>query len=100
MPVIMYEHGLQTVRQTGIKSPFTQSQSPFFAMLNSGPATSWPFFFPRFLFPYDRAMGKKKTPVFRDGSKQSVNKDDGKIKAIRTWDDIEHDSEDECTYQR
>lgn len=58
------------------------------------------FFFPRFLFPYDRAMGKKKTPVFRDGSKQSVNKDDGKIKAIRTWDDIEHDSEDECTYQR
>lgn len=57
-------------------------------------------FFPRFLFPYDRAMGKKKAPVFRDGSKQSVNKDDGKIKAIRTWDDIEHDSEDECTYQR
>ena len=42
-------------------------------------------------------MGRRKTPVFRDGSKKQSN-DDGKIKAIRTWDDIDHDSEDECNY--
>ena len=42
-------------------------------------------------------MGKRKTPVFRDGSKKQSH-DDGKIKAIRTWDDIDHDSEDECNY--
>lgn len=42
-------------------------------------------------------MGKKKTPVFRNGADNEVNstKDD-KINAIRTWDDVEHDSEDEC----
>lgn len=42
-------------------------------------------------------MGKKKTPVFRNGADNEANstKDD-KINAIRTWDDIEHDSEDDC----
>lgn len=42
-------------------------------------------------------MGKKKTPVFRDGAdnNSSSTKED-KIKAIRTWNDVEHDSEDEC----
>lgn len=42
-------------------------------------------------------MGKKKTPVFRNGADNETNstKDD-KINAIRTWDDIEHDSEDDC----
>lgn len=42
-------------------------------------------------------MGKKKTPVFRNGADNEANstKDD-KINAIRTWDDVEHDSEDEC----
>ncbi|KAL7311294.1 something about silencing protein 10 [Mucor circinelloides] len=41
-------------------------------------------------------MGKKKTPVFRNGADNETNstKDD-KINAIRTWDDIEHDSEDD-----
>lgn len=45
-------------------------------------------------------MGKKKVPVFRDASaKKKNNEDEGaSIKAIRTWDDIEHDSEDECTW--
>jgi hypothetical protein len=42
-------------------------------------------------------MGKKKTPVFRNGADNEINstKND-KINAIRTWDDVEHDSEDEC----
>ncbi|KAI7882154.1 hypothetical protein K492DRAFT_206319 [Lichtheimia hyalospora FSU 10163] len=41
-------------------------------------------------------MGKKKAPVFRDASAKKKNEDEGaSIKAIRTWDDIEHDSEDE-----
>ncbi|KAI7855374.1 Sas10 C-terminal domain-containing protein [Circinella umbellata] len=44
-------------------------------------------------------MGRRKTPVFRDGSKKQSN-DDGKIKAIRTWDDIDHDSEDEFHDER
>lgn len=45
-------------------------------------------------------MGKKKAPVFRDASaKNKSNQDEGaSIKAIRTWDDIEHDSEDECRW--
>lgn len=43
-------------------------------------------------------MGKKKAPVFRDAAaNKKKNEDEGaSIKAIRTWDDIEHDSEDEC----
>ncbi|KAG2216497.1 hypothetical protein INT45_006842 [Circinella minor] len=44
-------------------------------------------------------MGRRKTPVFRDGSKKQSN-DDGKIKAIQTWDDIDHDSEDEFHDER
>ncbi|KAI8098147.1 Sas10 C-terminal domain-containing protein [Gilbertella persicaria] len=40
-------------------------------------------------------MGKRKTPVFRDAKKANTNTDDSKINAIHTWDDIEHDSEDE-----
>ncbi|KAI9300607.1 Sas10 C-terminal domain-containing protein [Cunninghamella echinulata] len=39
-------------------------------------------------------MGKKRGVVFRDGSKKTRN-DEGKINAINTWDDIDHDSEDE-----
>ncbi|KAI9322501.1 Sas10 C-terminal domain-containing protein [Dichotomocladium elegans] len=45
-------------------------------------------------------MGKKKAPVFRDGSANQINRDDGKIKAIRTWNDIEHDSEDDFHDER
>lgn len=42
-------------------------------------------------------MGKRKTPVFRQGKDQNTTpKDNGKVKAIRTWDDVEHDSEDDC----
>ncbi|KAI9264157.1 Sas10 C-terminal domain-containing protein [Phascolomyces articulosus] len=44
-------------------------------------------------------MGRRKTPVFRDGSKKQ-SRDDGKINAIRTWDDIDHDSEDEFHDER
>ncbi|EPB81211.1 hypothetical protein HMPREF1544_03673 [Mucor circinelloides 1006PhL] len=46
-------------------------------------------------------MGKKKTPVFRNGADNEANstKDD-KINAIRTWDDIEHDSEDDFHDER
>ncbi|KAI9494651.1 Sas10 C-terminal domain-containing protein [Zychaea mexicana] len=44
-------------------------------------------------------MGKRKTPVFRDGSAKQSG-EDGKIKAIRTWDDVEHDSEDEFHEER
>ncbi|KAI8382354.1 Sas10 C-terminal domain-containing protein [Blakeslea trispora] len=40
-------------------------------------------------------MGKRKTPVFRDSKKDLDTPRDSKIKAIRTWDDVEHDSEDE-----
>ncbi|KAI8341148.1 Sas10 C-terminal domain-containing protein [Chlamydoabsidia padenii] len=40
-------------------------------------------------------MGKKKSTVFRKGSTKNNTIDDGKINAINTWDDIEHDSEDE-----
>ncbi|KAF7730140.1 hypothetical protein EC973_002748 [Apophysomyces ossiformis] len=42
-------------------------------------------------------MGKKRTPIFRASkASETQTRDEGKIKAIRTWDDIEHDSEDEC----
>ena len=41
-------------------------------------------------------MGKRKTPVFRDSKKDLDTPRDSKINAIRTWDDVEHDSEDEC----
>lgn len=41
-------------------------------------------------------MGKKKTPVFRKAVTQEDPSKNDKIKAIRTWDDIEHDSEDDC----
>lgn len=42
-------------------------------------------------------MGKKKTPVFRNGADKDNDPTKGnKINAIRTWDDIEHDSEDDC----
>ncbi|KAK4521214.1 vesicular-fusion protein S17 [Mucor velutinosus] len=41
-------------------------------------------------------MGKKKTPVFRNAAKNEANSSkDDKVNAIRTWDDIEHDSEDD-----
>ncbi|CEP15399.1 hypothetical protein [Parasitella parasitica] len=41
-------------------------------------------------------MGKKKTSVFRNGAaRESVSTGDEKINAIKTWNDIEHDSEDE-----
>ncbi|CAO3636788.1 unnamed protein product [Mucor fragilis] len=41
-------------------------------------------------------MGKKKTPVFRNAAdKEASSSKDDKINAIRTWDDIEHDSEDD-----
>ncbi|OBZ90775.1 Uncharacterized protein C3B8.09 [Choanephora cucurbitarum] len=40
-------------------------------------------------------MGKRKTPVFRDSKKDLDTPRDSKINAIRTWDDVEHDSEDE-----
>ncbi|KAI9477948.1 MAG: Sas10 C-terminal domain-containing protein [Benjaminiella poitrasii] len=48
-------------------------------------------------------MGKKKTPVFRQGKKTASNEYDregDKFDAIRTWDDIEHDSEDEFHEER
>ena len=41
-------------------------------------------------------MGKRKTPVFRDASKTQSIQEESKRKAIKTWDDIDHDSEDEC----
>lgn len=41
-------------------------------------------------------MGKRKTPVFRKGTAEQDPSKGDKIKAIRTWDDIEHDSEDDC----
>ncbi|KAG1471605.1 hypothetical protein G6F56_002032 [Rhizopus delemar] len=45
-------------------------------------------------------MGKKKTPVFRKGkSEEDASKGD-KIKAIRTWNDVEHDSEDDFHDER
>ncbi|KAF1801356.1 Sas10 C-terminal domain-containing protein [Mucor lusitanicus] len=41
-------------------------------------------------------MGKKKTPVFRNAADNEANSSkDDKMNAIRTWDDIEHDSEDD-----
>ncbi|KAI8067846.1 Sas10 C-terminal domain-containing protein [Gongronella butleri] len=40
-------------------------------------------------------MGKKKAAVFRDASKNAKQDDGDKIRAIRTWDDIEHESEDD-----
>ncbi|GAA5807270.1 hypothetical protein MFLAVUS_000627 [Mucor flavus] len=41
-------------------------------------------------------MGKKKTAVFRNGAENnSDSTKEDKIKAIRTWNDVEHDSEDE-----
>ncbi|KAI8990072.1 Sas10 C-terminal domain-containing protein [Pilobolus umbonatus] len=43
-------------------------------------------------------MGKRKTHVVRTGPKAAtteVNRADSKIKAIKTWDDIEHDAEDD-----
>lgn len=44
-------------------------------------------------------MGKKKTPVFRNAAdKEASSSKDDKINAIRTWDDIEHDSEDDCKW--
>ncbi|KAI8136776.1 Sas10 C-terminal domain-containing protein [Fennellomyces sp. T-0311] len=45
-------------------------------------------------------MGKRKTPVFRDASKAQSSRDDSKINAIKTWDDIDHDSEDEFHDER
>jgi U3 small nucleolar RNA-associated protein 3 len=41
-------------------------------------------------------MGKKKSAVFRKGSDKNQVVEDGKINAINTWNDVEHDSEDEC----
>ncbi|KAI8987937.1 Sas10 C-terminal domain-containing protein [Mycotypha africana] len=43
-------------------------------------------------------MGKKKAPIFRNGANKSNSEtsgDNDKIAAIRTWNDVEHDSEDE-----
>ncbi|KAI8636974.1 Sas10 C-terminal domain-containing protein [Parasitella parasitica] len=41
-------------------------------------------------------MGKKRTPVFRNGADSEINSSkDGKVNTIKTWGDIEHDSEDE-----
>ncbi|CEG70642.1 hypothetical protein RMATCC62417_06504 [Rhizopus microsporus] len=45
-------------------------------------------------------MGKKKTPVFRKAATQEDPSKNDKIKAIRTWDDIEHDSEDDFHDER
>lgn len=44
-------------------------------------------------------MGKKKAAVFRDGAESTFDTTKGdKIAAIRTWDDVEHDSEDDCKF--
>lgn len=41
-------------------------------------------------------MGKKKSVVFRNGADKNVDSSKSdKIDAIRTWDDVEHDSEDD-----
>ncbi|KAI7865748.1 Sas10 C-terminal domain-containing protein [Mucor mucedo] len=41
-------------------------------------------------------MGKKKSAVFRNGADNALDTTKGdKIDAIRTWDDVEHDSEDD-----
>ncbi|CAO3590132.1 unnamed protein product [Absidia cylindrospora] len=40
-------------------------------------------------------MGKKKSTVFRKGASKQNDISNGKINAINTWDDIEHDSEDD-----
>ncbi|KAI8077851.1 Sas10 C-terminal domain-containing protein [Halteromyces radiatus] len=40
-------------------------------------------------------MGKKKTAVFRKAPAKQQDVNNSKINAINTWDDIEHDSEDE-----
>ncbi|KAG0745088.1 hypothetical protein G6F57_001395 [Rhizopus arrhizus] len=45
-------------------------------------------------------MGKRKTPVFRKGTAEQDPSKGDKIKAIRTWDDIEHDSEDDFHDER
>jgi U3 small nucleolar RNA-associated protein 3 len=46
-------------------------------------------------------MGKKKTPVFRNGADKDHDSTKGdKIDAIRTWDDVEHDSEDDCEFMK
>lgn len=45
-------------------------------------------------------MGKKKTPVFRNAADKDIDSSkDDKLDAIRTWDDIEHDSEDDCKFE-
>lgn len=44
-------------------------------------------------------MGKKKSAVFRNGADNALDTTKGdKIDAIRTWDDVEHDSEDDCKF--
>lgn len=44
-------------------------------------------------------MGKKKSAVFRNGADSALDTTKGdKIDAIRTWDDVEHDSEDDCKF--
>ncbi|KAI9272032.1 Sas10 C-terminal domain-containing protein [Sporodiniella umbellata] len=45
-------------------------------------------------------MGKKKTPVFRKGNVEENSKKGGNVKAIRTWNDVEHDSEDDFHDER
>lgn len=45
-------------------------------------------------------MGRKRTPVFRKAEDVGpINRNAAKIKAINTWDDVEHDSEDECNIE-
>ncbi|KAG0189779.1 hypothetical protein DFQ28_002909 [Apophysomyces sp. BC1034] len=56
---------------------------------------------PRFWQPKSFDMGKKRTPIFRSSSASNTNsRDNDKIKAIRTWGDVEHDSEDEFHEER
>jgi hypothetical protein len=48
-------------------------------------------------------MGKKrssgrKREIF-DPSQDYESRTTGKVKAINTWDDIEHDEEDQCMYR-
>lgn len=46
-------------------------------------------------------MGKKKAAVFRDGAESALDSTKGdKIDAIRTWNDVEHDSEDDCKFSK
>lgn len=45
-------------------------------------------------------MGKKKSAVFRNGADKTVDaSSNDKIDAIKTWDDVEHDSEDDCKWE-